>query len=344
MAAGLQHGSSPSCRGAFKATQLTLALALACGVYACTDREPAAPVSSAPRVAFDQTLHDFGVVEQGTRVTHTYRFRNAGGLDLTIDNVRTSCGCTAAVTASRVVASGNAGAVVVECDTTDAVGSQNKTITVYSNDPAQPVTTLTLSGGVRADVAAAPPRLYIGHLGRGQTAANAVRIVGDVTVVSVEAEGARIEPVLSDGGRQLQVVVKKDAPLGSFEEIVTVRTSSNRRPLLRVPVVGVVDGDVTVSPGQLDFGVTAPNATASRAVGVQHGGKFPVHIVAVRLTPAVGTAVITTNRDGRGYRVTVTLSAGLRRGKFSGTLEVETDHPEQSHLQIPFSGQVVEKS
>lgn len=322
--------------------------AVAFAVCACAGGGPPLTAPSAPRIVFDETGYDGGAVDAGTRLVHTYRFRNAGGLDLVIDNVRTSCGCTAAVTASRVVPPGGSGTVAVEFDTTDVFGPQQKTISVYSSDPAQPVTTLTLAAGVRADVAADPPRLYVGHVRRGQTAPTTVRLGGGAPVVSVEATGKSIDAVLGDGtdagARQVSVTVKKDAPIGSFEEVVTVRTGSPKRPLLHFPVVGVVDGDIIVTPTQLDFGVLAQDATATRVVGLQQRGKQPVHIVAAHLTPALGTAAVRVGREGREFRVTVTLSAGLRPGRFAGTLEVETDHPEQRCLQIPFSGQVVEKS
>jgi hypothetical protein len=322
--------------------------ALACALLACAGSEPPATVPSAPRITFDATLYDSGAVDAGTRVTHTYRFKNAGGFDLVIDNVRTSCGCTAAVTASRVVPPGGQGAVAVECDTADAVGSRQTTTSVYSNDPAQPVTTLVLAAAVRADVAADPPRLYIGHVSRGQTAPTTVRIVGGGPIVSVEAAGTRIAAALGGGrdarARQVQITVKPDAPIGRFEEVVTLRTGSPRRPVLQVPVVGVVEGDVMVTPAQLDFGMTTPDATASRVIGLQQRGQQPLHIIAARLTPALGTAAVRVGREGKDYRVTVVLRAGLRSGKFTGTVEIETDHPEQQRIQVPFSGQVVEKS
>jgi hypothetical protein len=323
---------------------LTVALAF----VACAGGGPPAPSASAPRIAFDETRFDGGAVDAGSRVVHSYRFTNVGGLNLVIDNVRPSCNCSAAVPGSRVVAPQGHGTVAVEFDTTDVVGPQEKTISVYSNDPAQPVTMLTLAAAVRADVAADPPHLYVGHLRRGQTAPTTSRIVGRASVASVEAAGTHIDAALGGGtdarARQIAVTVKNDAPLGSFEEVVTVRTGNAHRPVLQIPVGGVVDGDVIATPAQLDFGVTTPDAMTARVIGIQQRGGQSVHILATRLTPALGTAAVSVGRDGRGIRVTVTLSTGLRPGKFAGTLEVETDHPEQRRIVVPFSGQVVEKS
>ncbi|MFI5394142.1 MAG: DUF1573 domain-containing protein [Candidatus Binatia bacterium] len=326
-----------------------LAAALGMLLHACAEPKPSPSVRSAPKLAFEQALYDFGGVEQGTKVTHSYRFRNAGGLDLNVDNVRASCGCAATVTSTRAVPPGGEGAIEVVFDTADSLGYQSSTITVYSNDPAEPVNTLTLSGRVNADVAVDPPRLYVGHVIRGQTASHGARLVGDATAASVESRGKVIAGILSPappGGasRPLQVAVKTDAPLGKFEETIAVHTGNQRHPLLTVPITGTVDGDVAVSPAQLSFGVITPGAGTSLVLGLHNRGKQQVHIKAVHLTPAVGAAAVTTVRDGEDYRVTVTLSEGLHPGKISGTLDVDTDHPEQSHILVPFSARVTEKS
>ena len=70
---------------------------------------PSGPVSTPPRIVFQETTHDFGRTAQGTKVAHSYAFRNAGGLDLTIDNVRASCGCTVATASGRIIPPGGEG-------------------------------------------------------------------------------------------------------------------------------------------------------------------------------------------------------------------------------------------
>ncbi len=41
--------------------------------------------------------HDFGIIAQGKPARHAFLFRNGGSEPLLIDNVRTTCGCTAPV-------------------------------------------------------------------------------------------------------------------------------------------------------------------------------------------------------------------------------------------------------
>ena len=198
-----------------------------------------------PRIAFEETTHDFGRAAQGAPVSHTYPFHNAGGLDLTIDNVRASCACTVTTPSSRVLHPGDDATIVVSLDTSRDVGRKTRTISVYSNDPAQPVTTLSLVGDVEAELAADPPALYVGHLRRNQVAQNEVRLLKreGVAVGSVEESGKVVDASLrtTPTGARLRIAIKPDAPPGRFKDTVTVRTNSTRQPTLTIPVVGVVD-------------------------------------------------------------------------------------------------------
>jgi hypothetical protein len=222
---------------------LAIAIATCCS-SACA---PSGPASAPPKIVFQETTYDFGRAAQGTKVTHTYAFRNGGNLDLSIDNVRASCDCTVAALSARVIPPGGDGTIEATFDTAHDIGRKTRTITVYSNDPAHPVTTLSLIGSIDADVAADPPALYVGHLRRGQAAPNEVRLsAADGTALSTaDAHTKVIDASLHSvaGGTRLQVTIKPDAPAGRFKETVTLRTKSARQPVVTIPVVGVVDAD-----------------------------------------------------------------------------------------------------
>jgi hypothetical protein len=213
---------------------------------ACAREERRAPTP--PRIVFSATEHDFGPVEQGTRVRHTFRFVNQGEQDLSIGELRSACDCDAKSEGSRVVPPGSDGTINVEFNTEEVFGSQRRTVTVYANDPESMVTILTLTGDVILDVAADPPRLYVGRLLPGASFWReiAALVAASVEILSVETEGDRVSASsgpLADGrrGRRIQIAVASDAAAGPFQEAVVVRTSSARRPVVRIPVVGVVE-------------------------------------------------------------------------------------------------------
>jgi hypothetical protein len=318
---------------------------------ACGSPTSSSAPTQPPKIAFAETSYDFGHVDQSGKVRHVFTFRNAGGLDLSIDNVRPSCECTATVVPARVVAAGGDGTIEVELDPAHDVGRKTRTVTVYSNDPAQPVTTLTLQGTVEADVVVAPSRLYVGHLGRGQAAPYEVRLtVGEraaISILSVEATGKVIEATLHDAapttsGKRLRVAVNADAPLGRFDASLVVRTTSHQQPTLTIPVTGVIDGDVVVSPTELSFGAIIPGRPASLTLGLRNQGKSPVHVTTADLLPAVGHVQVSAVHDGQEYRLSVALNDPLPVGRLQGTLQIHTDHPEQPFIAVPFTGHVAE--
>src|SRR5512139_151327 len=249
-----------------------LATALGMLLHACAQPKISPPTAPA-KIVLDHTEYDFGAVEQGTSVHHAYALKNAGGLDLTIDNVRTACGCTATAGGAHTLAPGASGSIEVTCDTADAFGPQNRTLTVYSNDPATPAVTLKLTGSVHAAVAVDPPQLC------------ALEVMG----TSVEA--ALAPPSGGTSDKRLHISIRKDAPLGRFTDTITVRTSSPRHSLVSIPVTGVVDGNVVITPAELNFGTTTPQAQVSRVIGLQHRGPRALHISGAHLQPDLGTAV-----------------------------------------------------
>jgi hypothetical protein len=69
----------------------------------------------------------------------TYRFTNTGSSTVTIENVRTSCGCTTAALAKKDYAPGESGQIVAHMEVANRTGRQVKSITVTTNtDPKTP--------------------------------------------------------------------------------------------------------------------------------------------------------------------------------------------------------------
>ncbi len=105
-------------------------------------------LANAPVVFFDMKSHDFGEMKQGDKKVFTFQLTNNGKTDLVIRRVRSSCGCTAVAPASKVIASGETAPVKVTFDSRGKRGRQSKSITVITNDPKTPTTTLRITSNV----------------------------------------------------------------------------------------------------------------------------------------------------------------------------------------------------
>ncbi len=297
-----------------------------------------------PRLAVDQAVFDFGTVERGARVDHTFRLLNRGEGELRIDHVKSSCGCTVAVLSERVVPQGGEGRVAVSLDTGRLAGRTTKTVTVYTNDPAAPVVGLSLAGQVSVDLVVTPTPLYLGRVRRGDAVRREVVITpgregAAFTVERVErtnpAVSARLEPRPDGPGQRLVVELDHDVPLGRFNETLTLHTTSPREPIVTLPVFGSVEGDVVVLPPQVTFGVTRGGGSAERELWIRNRGARPVAVTRVVVPERVATYELTPVRDGEEYRLVVRLRDGLPPGKVEGSVEIFTDHPEEGHLVVP---------
>lgn len=100
--------------------------------------------SQNPGIEFKETSHNFGKIIEGSKVDYTFSFTNKGKKTLEIKDVRTSCGCTAALISEKSIAPGKSGTIKIEFDSADRMGKQSKTIVVVSNDPGEPQKSLTI--------------------------------------------------------------------------------------------------------------------------------------------------------------------------------------------------------
>jgi hypothetical protein len=315
---------------------MAMVLALAAG--------PAAADEGRPRVALDEPVFDFGTVDRGARIDHTFRVPNRGSATLRIDHVKSSCGCTVAVLSEREVAPGEEARVAVSLDTARLAGRTNKTVNVYTNDPDAPVIGLTLAGQVTADLVLSPDPLYLGHVRRGEATRREVTITPGRPGATYKVERvehtsphvlARVDPRGDGPGQRLVVELDRDTPLGRFSEQLHLRTTSPREPELKLTVFGSVEGDVVVLPPQITFGVIRGGTAPERDLYIRNRGARPITVTRVTVPDDVVTYSLAAVQEGEEYRLTLRLRDGLKPGRVESRVEIFTDHPDEGHLVVP---------
>ncbi len=86
-----------------------------------------------PEIKFDETEFDFGDIEKGTPVEHTFKFTNTGKAPLVITNASSSCGCTIPTyPKNETIQPGDQGELLVKYNGSGN-GSVTKTVTVTAN-------------------------------------------------------------------------------------------------------------------------------------------------------------------------------------------------------------------
>jgi len=104
--------------------------------------------SGGPAIYFPETQHDFGQVNEGNIVEYIFKFVNNGSSVLKIDDIKTSCGCTAALVSNKVLEPGQEGTLEVKLDTKNRTGKMSRTITIKSNDQKEQNKVLTVYADV----------------------------------------------------------------------------------------------------------------------------------------------------------------------------------------------------
>jgi|ERR1051326_2400758 hypothetical protein len=206
-----------------------LIVALLVGVTLVT-----AQAGGTPKIVFDQIGYDFGTTSKVQSVSGSLPFRNDGDGELQVTKIDTTCACTYANAHPTKLQPGETGSLDFGIKLGPSVGTIVEQIFLSSNDPKNPMVTLTLMLYVKPIFEVTPSEFRLGDLQKGSTTNLTVlvqrtdgqklritKVVSDNPLIS-----ARIKPVKDSKDPAAQILIKfkaADRP-GSFEDAVKVHT------------------------------------------------------------------------------------------------------------------------
>jgi hypothetical protein len=103
--------------------------------------------SKKAQITFENTIFEFGEIEERDIVEHKFYFTNTGEAALNIKNTSATCGCTVPSYPFIPIEPGEKGYIGVVYNSVGKSGKQLPTITVVSN-AQDPVVKISLSGTV----------------------------------------------------------------------------------------------------------------------------------------------------------------------------------------------------
>jgi hypothetical protein len=89
--------------------------------------------SQLPVMEFIETIHDFGRITQGEKVSYRFKFTNTGKSNLIIMSAQGSCGCTVAQPPKEPIPAGKEGGIDVVFNSDGKSGKMDKKVTVVTN-------------------------------------------------------------------------------------------------------------------------------------------------------------------------------------------------------------------
>jgi hypothetical protein len=307
-----------------------------------------APVSvsaKAPKAEVADPIYNFGTALSGQPLKHVFEIHNSGDAPLEIKSVTTSCGCTAAKPSKSLLGPGEASKIETQVDTRFEQGHSLSVVSVATNDPHQPTLRLKLEGVIKPQVIAQPADLDFGKVRHGAETSRDITI-SDLTggppfaVKSVNNASSYIRvsessPADNHSGAVLHVALSGAMPPGPIRD--TIRIETNRGPL-RVGVLGVVTGDLTVEPAQVSFGVLPHHQGAIRILRLTNQSDRAISVLGVETTNHSVTVQVDPITAGKEYKVTLALRPNTPDGQIRGNLTIRTNDPQQATVTVPFYG------
>lgn len=300
---------------------------------------------SGPKAEIAEPVYKFGSALSGPPIKHVFTIRNVGKAPLKIVQVVTSCGCTAAKPSKEVLAPGEVATIAATVDTRFEHGHSLSVVTLATNDPHKPKIDLKIEGDVKPQVTAEPADLDFGKVHHGAAVSRKV-VLSDLVsgkrfaLKSVKNSSPYIKVTTgarSDGkpGAVLHVKLLPTMPPGPISD--TIQIDNNLSPL-RVAVLGTVEGDLTVKPPQVSFGILPHHQGAIRIIRLTNTGRRAVKVLGVESTNHSVQAQVQPVTPGKEYKVTLALRPNTPDGQIRGALTIKTDDPQQTTLTVPYFG------
>lgn len=107
-------------------------------------------LNKAPKMAITDRLQDLGKVNEGSKTIAEFVLTNHGQSLLNIRKVKSNCACFLAELQKENVKPGKSVTLKGTFDASNRKGNQNKSITIYTNDPVDPVQVVSIKASIVA--------------------------------------------------------------------------------------------------------------------------------------------------------------------------------------------------
>ncbi len=300
---------------------------------------------SGPRIHFSEMEYNFGTVQPGEKILHSFKVENQGDSNLEITEVRPSCGCTTAGSWSRLIKPGESGNIPVQLDTGRFKGELTKTISITSNDPTHKQVVLKLVGSIWVPIALSETHaVFSSNLDLEVPQTKVITIenksetpleLSDLTMTS-KLFTANVKTVTAGSKYELEVTTVPPLQPGTNRGIVSLKTNNPNMASISLSVFATVLPAVQVIPPKIIL--PAANLTTEIKRYVTLVNRRAGDLVVSDLQ-AKGVSVTATELQ-KGKRVTIVLTfpAGFEvPDSEQPSLIGKTNRPELPEFEVPFT-------
>ena len=301
---------------------------------------------------FESDVHDFGDIEQGEKVTTTFKFKNTGSNPIEIVNVSTSCGCTSAAPEKTVYQPGESGEIPVTFNSGKFNGKITKRVTITTDNEASPKQIVTIKGNVIVDIIVKPASLFFAKAESGQKEQQTIEVstvkLDKLVITDLQTQVDYLTAELKmDGDKNATITVTADGtkyPTGKnrLNGAVTFKTNSPTMDSVRANVTINVERPVRTSPNAVYFFASKQGQQREMKVRLSSTKEKAFKIAKISCESDFIKTEVTKDEAG-DKELTVTFDGSVAPpGKFMTHIKIDTDVEGQKQVVIPVRGSVQE--
>jgi hypothetical protein len=207
------------------------------------------PTTAQPKLELQGgSKFNLGSVYRGAMAERHITLKNIGTDTLIISRVDVSCGCTGTIVSNDHIAPGDTGSLLITFNSKNFRGAVHKTVTVNSNDPAQPQILIQFEGTVVENVVVTPEYLWFQDVEVGTKNTRLLTIANEgkeallLKTFSSDLKGLTLtlprEPVQPGASVQLPVVFTPAEAAPVLAQRMTITTSDPQQRDLVIAVYG----------------------------------------------------------------------------------------------------------
>ena len=297
-----------------------------------TPAKPVEPVSATPdgqtgipKIETSTVLYDIGTIPNDRAAEGEFAVFNRGTAPLIINKVTTSCGCTQGKAVETTIPPGGQTAIKVTVDPFRIPQfTSRKTLTISTNDPANPQVKVDVVARVEPELEWEPASIDFGVIERGQPAEATILIrqlqeapldLANIHVSGAEgnftaASVARPESEWkTPGKREFSVTAKlsADAAVGPFSGTIAIETGLARLKRVTVHAKANIKGPYAIEPRQVVLRDAKAGQVFPAAFTVSSEGALEIKGV----VPTTGGTTITPHPAADGKSVVFDVTIGM---------------------------------
>lgn len=310
---------------------------------------------SQAKILFDTTIHNFGNVKRGQKLTHIFNFTNIGNTPLIIYGIHASCGCIINnFQPDNKYLPGQTGQLHIILDTTNFRGNITKHITIITNQPTKKSHILTIKANIQEQIWADPPLIALNETTVGQSIQTEINIY--TTSPNIKLLDIKYDPKiftinisqLNPTKYTLKVIIKPYENSNFIKNTIYVINNSDHLKELPILVRVKLNDVIKLNTDYIEFGNIKQNNVVSKDVIIS--STQPFEILKSEITefyindnkisniPAIiSIAKIQASSDMYKYKLIIT-NKGEYYGSFHGQIIYTTTHKSQQFVKLNFYG------